>query len=275
MAGYLTHFGLKVAPFSTSPDPRFAYATREHEIAATKIQYAVEERQGLFLLMGDIGTGKTTLSQFMMANWRADEQIIAGHITDPSPETPAPFLRLILAAFGQPTYHRIEDNKLALRQFLIEQYQTDHTVVVMVDEAQTISAKNMDTLQMLFNEQTTSAKLLQIVLLSLPNFARKLTYKPALRSRIASGATLDPLTFDDAVGMLRHRTDVAGGDFDVLFPATLHRPIYNATQGNPRNLCVLCDNTLINAYARRRRICDDESLSAALADLGFKGWSSS
>jgi general secretion pathway protein A len=274
VAGYLSHFGLKVQPFSTSPDPRFAYATREHEIAATKIQYAVEERQGLFLLMGEIGTGKTTLAQFMLANWRSDPQILAGHVTDPAPETPAPFLRLILGALGQPTYYRVEENKLALRQFLIEQYQAGRTVVVLIDEAQSISSKNMDTLQTLANEQTTTAKLLQIVLLALPNFARKLTYKPALRSRIASGATLDPLTFDDAVGMLRHRADVAGGDFDALFPAPLHRPLYNATRGNPRNLCVLCDNALVNAYARRRTAVDEESLAAALTDLNFKGWSS-
>ena len=118
MAGYLAHFGLKERPFSTSPDPRFAYATREHEIAATKIQYAVEERQGLFLLMGEIGTGKTTLSQFMMTNWRADSQIVAGHVTDPSPETPAPFLRLILSAFGQPTFHRVEDKAEPIRELL-------------------------------------------------------------------------------------------------------------------------------------------------------------
>ncbi len=272
MAGYLAHFGLKEKPFSTSPDPRFAYATREHEIAATKIQYAVEERQGLFLLMGEIGTGKTTLSQFMMTNWRADPQIVAGHVTDPSPETPAPFLRLILGALGQPTYHRVEDNKAALREFLIGEYKEDRTVVVMIDEAQSISARNMDTLQTLSNEQTTKTKLLQIVLLALPNFARKLTYKPALRSRIASGATLDPLTFDDAIEMLRHRAEVAGGDFDTLFDPSLHRPVYNATQGNPRNLCILCDNVLVNAFARRRKAADEESLEAALADLNFKGW---
>jgi energy-coupling factor transporter ATP-binding protein EcfA2 len=128
MAGYMAHFGLKERPFSTSPDPRFAYATREHEIAATKIQYAVEERQGLFLLMGEIGTGKTTLSQFMMGSWRADPQIVAGHVTDPSPETPAPFLRLILGSLGQPSYHRVEDNKAALRDYLVGEYRRDKTV---------------------------------------------------------------------------------------------------------------------------------------------------
>src|SRR5437762_13018278 len=99
MTDYLTHFGLAQAPFSTTPDPAFAFATREHRQALAKIAYYTEERRGMFLLMGEVGTGKTTISQLSINRWSGEpERFIAAHITDPSPRTPAAFLRLILAS---------------------------------------------------------------------------------------------------------------------------------------------------------------------------------
>ena len=273
MAGYLDHFGLKAAPFTTTPDPQFAYATREHQLAVAKIQYAVEERQGIFLLQGEIGSGKTTISQFMLNDWRKDKSFVVAHITNPSVRTASQFLRLILAHFGAETPHYLSDNWDALRSLLVGNYKDGKTTVVVIDEAQTISAENMETLTHLSNEQTQKHKLVQIVLLAQPNIARKLTYKPALRDRIAHGSVLNPLTFDDAIALLRHRVMVGGGDFDKLFPGEEnHRRIYNATKGVPRRLCMLCDNALLNAFALKKKAVDDDAITDALTDLAFKGW---
>ena len=270
---YLSHFGLMMAPFGTTPDTRFAYATREHRQALAKIAYYTEERRGIFLLTGQIGTGKTTISQLAMNGWKArPEQFIATHITDPSPRTEAGFLRLILASFGLPTPRTLLDIKGVLRGFLVEQYKAGRTVVLMLDEAQTIHPNNLDTLQALSNEQTQTAKLIQIVLLAQPNFENKLTQKPALRSRIAGGTTLNPLTLEDAIDLLRHRVEVAGGDFDTIFPAGTHKALYNATNGIPRDLCILCDGAMVNALADGSRVVDDAALTGALKDLEFKKW---
>src|SRR5262249_37661826 len=101
MIGCLAHFGLTQAPFATTPDPAFAFATREHRQALAKIAYYTEERRGMFLLMGEVGTGKTTISQLTINRWHAEpEHFVASHVTDPSPRTPAAFLRLVLASFG-------------------------------------------------------------------------------------------------------------------------------------------------------------------------------
>lgn len=272
MAGYLNHFGLKLAPFSASPDPQFAYATREHQLAVAKIQYAVEERQGLFLLQGEIGTGKTTISQFMLNAWRDDKSLAVAHITNPAVRTPSQFLRLILSHYGTDPPHLLQSNWDALRSLLVGNYKDGRTTVLVIDEAQTISPENLETLTHISNEQTQKSKLIQIVLLAQPNIVRKLTYKPALRDRIAHGSTLNPLSFEDAVAMLRHRVKKADGDFDALFPDDLSHRIYNNTKGVPRRLCMLCDNMLLNAYALGKPHTDEEDLAGALQDLAFKGW---
>jgi general secretion pathway protein A len=272
LSGYLEHFGLKLVPFRTTPDPAFAYATREHQLAVAKIQYSVEEHQGIFLLQGEIGCGKTTVSQFMLNAWRDDDSMAVAYITNPSVRTTSQFLRLILTHFGEEPPYRLQDNWSALRSLLVGNYRDGKNTTLVLDEAHTISPENMETLTHISNEQTQKAKLIQIVLLAQPNIIRKLTYKPALRDRIAHGSTLNPLSFEDALGMLRHRLQVAGGDFDVLFPGEIIHEMYNTTKGIPRRLCMLGDSLLLNAFAAGKSHADEQTLGDALQDLTFKGW---
>ena len=273
MSLYLKHFGLKLAPFSTSPDPAFACDTREHQLALAKVAYSVSERRGIFLLMGEVGTGKTTLSQLLLNSWEEEpETYTIAHITDPSASTPAAFLRVVLQAFGLETVRNLQDLKDRLQVFLIEQYEAGKIVTIVLDECQTISRANLDLLQTLSNVQTQKVKLIQIVLLGQPNFANKLAQKPALKSRITGGANLNALTYDDALGMLRYRIDVAGGEFETIFPSAIHKTIYNTGNGIPRELCVLCDASLVNAFALRKKSVDLECVQMAVDDLKFKGF---
>ncbi|MBV9849948.1 MAG: AAA family ATPase [Armatimonadetes bacterium] len=273
MSLYLDHFGLRASPFSTSPDPEFAYQTQEHQLAVTKVAYSVDEQRGLFLLTGPIGSGKTTVAELLVSTWEEHpDRYAVAHLTDPSAATPAAFLRVVLASFGQATARNLQDLKDALRLFLVECYQSRKIAVLLLDEAQTISRANLDLLQMLSNEATAKAKLLQIVLFAQDNFQNKLTQKPALRSRITGGAHLDPLTIEDSLEMLRFRASVAGGDFDAMFLPEVHKPLYNAAAGIPRELCVLCDAALVNAFALRRPAVDMACLAAAADDLRFKGF---
>jgi general secretion pathway protein A len=273
MGDYLDFFGLKRPPFSMTPDPSFAFATREHEQAFSKMAFYTDERQGLFLLMGEIGTGKTTIAKLAVDNWKKHrERYTVGQVADPSPPSPPAFLRLVLASFMQPVLRNLLDLKAALRVFLLEEHQAGRTVILVLDEAQTIHPKNLDTLQALTNEQTQTEKLLQIVLLAQPNFKYKLQQKPALRSRIAGGHTLDGLAPQDALDLLRHRVALAGGDFDGLFAPATHRPLYAATRGIPRDLCILCNAALVAAYSGGSRVVDGAVLENALAGLSFKEW---
>jgi general secretion pathway protein A len=272
MAGYVGHFGLKAAPFDTAPNPAFAYATREHEIAMLRIQDSVEQRLGLCLLKGEVGMGKSTIANLLYQDWaEKPEEFLVAYISDPSAYTPSQFYRMLLNAYGLDVSRFLEINKNTLRNFLLDNFEQNRIVVALIDEAQTISAPNMATLHHLSNEQTPTTKLIQIALLAQPNFDRKLTYQPALNSRIARRGNLDPLILTDAVDMMRHRVTVAGGDFDALFPLPTHRPIYNATAGIPRKICVLCDNALFNAYARGEKSVTEASVERAVKDTEMVG----
>lgn len=273
MTSYLKHFGLTRPPFSTTPDPAFVYASREHEKALLKIAYYVEERQGVFLLMGEVGTGKTTVAQLAVNSWKTQpEKYVVGQVIDASPRSPAAFLRNVLAAFGQPPRRNLLDLKAALRLLLVEEYKNNRTVVLVIDEAQTIHATNLDTLHALTNEQTQSQKLIQIVLLAQPNFKNKIAQHRALRSRIAGTTTLDALTWEDSIDLLRHRMEIAGGDFDKLFLPSTHKRLYNVTHGVPRDLCILCNAVMVNALAANRQTIDDELLQQTIAEYSIKEW---
>lgn len=266
------HFGLSGPPFAVSPDPRFAYATQEHSLAITKISYSVETKRGLFLLQGAIGTGKTTLSRFLLSEWSQRDNYIAAHLVSPATRSQAGFLREIMGVFGLPTPRNLADIHTALVKFLLEARKDGKIVVLLLDEAQVASPPILDELHAISNMQTLEDQLLQIVLLAQPNIVHKLEQRPALLSRITGGSYLGPLSFEDALDMLRHRVSIVGGDFDELFAEETHSPIYNATQGICRDLCVCADGALVEAYARQEKQVTLRAIEAVLRDMKFKGW---
>ena len=227
---------------------------------------------GLFLLGDFTVTHNTTISEFLLNNWREDKTLAVAYLPNPAARTPSQFLRLLLSSYGQEPPRLQQDCWDGLSGFLAAGHKAGRTTVLVIDEAQTISAENMETLTHISNLQTQRSKLIQIVLLAQPNIARKLTYKPALRDRIAHGSVLNPLTYEDALELLRYRVKQAGGDFEAIFPAEVTHPIYNATKGIPRRLCMLCDGMMLNAYALGRKQAGLEELESALVDLKFKGW---
>lgn len=272
------HFRLTANPFSTTPDPMFAYETGEHRLAMIKIAYSVQERMGLFVLQGNVGTGKTTICRFLLQEFTEGEdagKYQVAYLPNMSQRTEAGFLRAINSALGIATPFRIADIESALVEHLISEHRAGRTVVLMIDEAQNILSLNLHTIHKLLNQETDKHKLLQIVLFAQPNFARKVEQLPAIQSRITGAAYLNPLSFDDAMDMLRFRVaQVAGsekdadGAFDRIFPdERLWHDIYKAAGGIPRDLCVLSNAAMVNAFGRARKSVDSESLSAAISDF--------
>lgn len=268
-------FGMRANPFSTTPDPQFAYETNEHRLALTKIVYHIQERMGLMLLRGDLGTGKTTLSRFLLQSLPKEQYTIA-YLTGLKHRTEAAFMRAINEGFGLPTPFKAADIHKVLLAFLIEQHKAGKTVVLMIDEAQMILAANLHVLHNLLNHETSQHKLLQIVLYAQPNFGNKLEQLPALKSRVTTSVYLNPLSYDDAMDMLRYRVAQVSDEpkpgqpdtFDKVFPAgDLRDIIYKAGKGIPRDLCVISSSAMVSAYALRQNHVTQEALASALKDF--------
>jgi type II secretory pathway predicted ATPase ExeA len=251
---YEEFYGLNETPFSVQPDPRFAYPSAEHKIAIAKMRYAADQKRGLAVLTGPVGSGKTTIANMLQRTWEGDEGKTVGFLPSASVRLPAAFLRLVLESFGvQPT--RTEaDNRRFLERFLLDEYQAARHPVLLLDEGQNVSPNNIDTISDLTNFQTARTKLITIVMLAQDNLPNKLERKEAFRSRIAVVGHLDPLSFEDTCGMIEHRIKTAGGgDLDGYFEAPALIEVYNITKGIPRDICILCDALFVNGYVRDER----------------------
>jgi len=248
-AVYESFFGLKEMPFGTQPNPRFAFPSAEHQIAVAKMRYAADQKRGLALLMGRVGTGKTTIANQLQRTWSEDPGKTMAFLPSASVRTQSQFLRLISEGFGLLAMRTAGDNKKLLEQYLIEQYDAGKHPVLLIDEAQNVHADNIDILSDLSNFQTAEDKLLTIVMLAQDNFPNKLSRKEAFRSRIAVISNLDPLSFEDMQGMIEHRIKTAGGkSLETYFTGPALVEVYNVTEGVPRDVCVLCDAAFVNAF---------------------------
>lgn len=262
-------FGLRGNPFSTSPDPDFAYETTGHGLAITHLLFSIEEREGLFLIRGGVGTGKTTIARFIVQQLGVNPKYRIAYLSKMDQRTATGFLRAVNGAFGLPTPFRAADIERELYGFLYAQHEAGNTVVLMIDEAQRMHSQSLHAIHALLNVETAKHKLLQIALFAQTNIINKLEQVPALQSRITRSVFLNDLTETDAIAMLRYRVSVVSDDnrFDQIFPPALHRTIYKASRGVPRELCVLCSSALVHAYARKRKVVDEECLSAAIHDF--------
>lgn len=255
-------------PFGTQPNPRFAFPSAEHQIAVAKMRYAADQKRGLALLMGKVGTGKTTIANQLQRTWAEDSGKVMAFLPSASVRTQSQFLRLIAEGFGLTPARTVQDNKKAIERFLIEQYDARRHPILLIDEAQNVHADNIDVLSDLSNFQTAEDKLATIVLLAQDNFPAKLIRKEAFRSRIAVISNLDPLAFDDMRGMIEHRIATAGGgSLALYFGEKALIEIYNTTQGIPRDVCVLCDAAFVNAYVRGETVITPEIVGQTLAEM--------
>ncbi len=280
---YESFFGLREMPFGTQPNPRFAFPSAEHQIAVAKMRYAADQKRGLALLMGKIGTGKTTIANQLQRTWGADAGKALAFLPSASVRTRPQFLRLVAEGFGIAPARTEQENKRQVERFLLDEYGAGRHPVLLIDEAQNVHADNIDVLSDLSNFQTAEDKLITIVMLAQDNFPNKLSRKEAFRSRIAVISNLDPLSYEDMRGMIAHRLTTAGGEvlaplaqgalLDRFFSERALIEVYNTTQGIPRDVCVLCDAAFVNAFVRAEKAVTPETVAQTLSEMrAGKNW---
>jgi general secretion pathway protein A len=245
---YEDFYGLKEKPFSIQPDPDFLFFSMRHSMAYAMLEYGVQNRAGFSVICGDIGCGKTTLVRHLLNN--LSDQLQVGivynthkHIDD--------LLGWIMLAFNQP-YEGMSNIALfeAFQKFLIKSYVDGKKVVLIVDEAQNLTADALESLRMLSNINADKDQLLQIILVGQPQL-RDLLRKPELQQffqRVSVDFFIPPLESTEVDKYIKHRLLVAGRE-EPLFTAVAVKEIAEATKGIPRSINILCDTALVYGFS--------------------------
>lgn len=269
---YLEHFGLIEEPYSTSPNPRYLYVSPTHSLALEKTKWTIGAKRGLAFCFGAVGTGKTTLARDLAQRIEDDPSISYVFITNPNFPTPNQLLRAIIQEFGVPETSK---NYLELMN-IFKNYVTDQsinhgkTLVLIIDEAQTLKAPLLELLRQLMNFESNDEKFLQVVLFAQEEFRARL-HQPRYRNlvnRAAMSSTLDRLSPSESVAMLKHRWVVAGGK-DFPFTDEALDKIFLYSQGVPRTQVILADNALLAGYVMGHKTIDDSLIEGVVKDRGL------
>jgi general secretion pathway protein A len=264
---FFSYFGLRANPFHVSPDPRFYIPTPASESALSEIKFGIQTRQGLMVLTGEAGTGKTTLLQ-MLLEWLHGNGHSSSYIFHSLLE-PADLFAFILRDFGI-SCASMEKGKVlqALHQWLIERHAQGDTPVIVIDEAQVLLPRTLDELRLLLNLETPAGKLVQIVLAGQQELESKLR-RPELRQlrqRIVFHSRIAKMTLEETTNYISSRLASAGGDGNI-FPATAVEGIHTFSSGIPRVVNLLCEHSLIGSYAAQEQNISRKTVQSVAAEF--------
>jgi general secretion pathway protein A len=251
---YKSYFGLKDNPFNVNPDPRYLFLTKETEEALSGLMYGVQNRKGFITLTGEVGTGKTTLINRLL-EWLHQRRVRTAFLFNSRMNTNQLF-DFILAEFGISCDSSTKSQQLMrLNQWLLERYRDGETTVLIVDEAQNLSYPVLEELRLLTNLETSTDKLLQIVLSGQPELEEKLKLPQLrqLRQRIMLRCKTTPLTKEQTHDYIAERLRIAGASGALIFSAKTIETIHLYSLGIPRVVNLLCEHSLINAYVEQQR----------------------
>lgn len=246
---YYKLLGLEHEPFSTSPDPHFMFLSAAHRAALYRLRIAVKLQRGLCLVLGDVGTGKTTLSRRLAQLLPQDGPVDLHVILNPYFESDQHFLVALMEAFHLEVPSPAPPLRVMLsaieRHLFARGVEGGRIVTLLIDEAQQLSRPNLELLRALLNYETHDTKLLQLILMA------QLECLPALRAirnlwdRISLKYVLNPLDECETKALIAFRLAQAGfNDREPLFTDEAVRAIYDATQGYPRRIALLCHDAL-------------------------------
>jgi len=267
---YIDFFKLKQNPFSIAPDPRFLFMSDRHREALAHLLYGVSGGGGFVLLTGEVGAGKTTVCRCFLEQIPANCHV--GYIFNPK-LTALELLKTVCDEF----HIEVDSSDLsstktyvdALNRFLLQSHANGKHSVLIIDEAQSLSAEVLEQLRLLTNLETNERKLLQIILIGQPEL-RTLLAKPELRQlaqRVIARYHLDSLSPTETGRYVQHRLAVAGIAATSPLPTSLMKQIHALTQGVPRRINLLCDRALLGAYAEGKASVNRKILSKAAGEV--------
>ncbi len=252
---YQEFFGLRELPFNLSPDPRYLYLTARHSEALANLQYGISARKGLTLLIGEAGTGKTTLVRAALES-RACRAARALYLNNPT-LTRGEFLEFMADGFGLGKDAAVSKASLLklLERELLNRRQQGVVTALIIDEAQSLPYELLEEVRLLANIETNTEKLLPVVLAGQPELAERMN-EPSLRQlkqRVALRCTLGPLTHEETIAYVTGRIRHAGGERSAIFTTDAVELVYRHSRGVPRTISVICDNSLVSGFALQQK----------------------
>jgi general secretion pathway protein A len=249
---YFKVLGLEKEPFSTSPDPAFFYLSKEHKAILYKLKIAIRLKRGLSIVLGNVGTGKTTLARrlFQILRRENEETVLFHMILNPVYRFEREFLLYLTQLFQIEIDSKWPSAIECMKK--IEDYlfqngvERKKTIVLLIDEAQKLPVACLETLRMLLNYETNEYKLLQLILIGQTELLPRLRKPENLWDRISLKYSINPLGREETEEMINFRLTQASrnNSCPVLFEGGAIDEIYNYTQGYPRKITMLCHDAI-------------------------------
>ncbi len=265
---YKKFFGLRESPFNVNPDPRYLFLTPHTQEALACLTYGIETRKGFILLTGEVGTGKTTLINKLL-EWLHKERVFTAFVFNPRLSV-SQFFDFMLADFGIACESRQKGQMLVkLNQWLLERYQAGERAVLVVDEAQNLSPQMLEEIRLLTNLETSTEKLLQIVLAGQPELEQKLNQPQLrqLRQRITLRAKTRQLTLEETHGYIVERLRIAGSQNPEIFSPEAVATVHRYARGIPRVTNLLCEHALVSAFVEQKNPVTAEIVEEVARDF--------
>lgn len=266
---YTDFYQFSQKPFDVTPDPSLLYLSESHKEALATLIYGIKERRGFIVLVGEVGTGKTTLINAAIE--RLGDNIKTAFIFN-TDVTFTQILQMALIEFGLATGEETISKFTALtrlNQYAVRQFSQGVNIVLIIDEAQNLDIRTMEKLRLLSNLETSKHKLVQIVMSGQPELDEKLRRRELrqLAQRINMKRYILPLNESDTYQYIRHHLDSSGYKNRRLFDAASIRLIWQFSKGIPRKINMLCDNALLLGYALGKRKISGAIVQEAVKDL--------
>ena len=266
---YEDFFGLVNRPFDLTPDPRYLFLTPSHREALSSLEYGISARTGVTVLVGEAGTGKTTLIRATL-DGRDQAKTKTIYMNNPT-LTRSEFLEFLAAEFQLPTEGGDSKTRLLreLEDVLLDMLRADITPALIIDEAQSLPYELLEEIRLLANIETPREKLLPIILAGQPELAMRLNHQSLrqLKQRVGLRCDLRPLDLGETGAYITARVKVAGGTAGALFTREAVMMIHERSLGIPRVISVLCHNALINAFALGRKPVTTECVLEVCRDF--------
>jgi len=271
---YYKVLGLNKEPFSTSPDPEFFYNSTSHNTTLKRLEIAIRLRRGLCVVLGDVGTGKTTLSRMLLQSFNGENDFVFHMVLDPGFKTEEEFLTNLVKIFGiafvggpRTTIQLKEEIERYLFQKSIEEGKT---VVLLIDEGQKLTVENLEVLRTLLNYESNEHKFLQLVILAQSELLGRIKNMPNFLDRVASKQIIEPLDEAETKNLIEFRVKHAGySKVWPLFSEEAIKLIYQHTQGYPRKIAMICHDALEKCVMKDNSLVDENIILELTSDKVF------